>query len=121
MAVDQDRLAAFLHRFVADLGATAAAGSVVVGDRLGLYRALAERPQRPSELARRTGTSPRYVEEWLRGQAAGGYVTYDPATGTYALTPEQAYALADPDSPVYVPAAFQLALGALKAEPRITE
>jgi hypothetical protein len=73
MAVDEDKLMDVLHRFVGDLGATVAAGSVVVGDRLGLCRALAERPQRPSELAHRTGTSPRYVDEWLRGQAAGGY------------------------------------------------
>ena len=59
----------FLHQFVTDLGATVAAGNVVVGDRLGLYRALADRPQRPAELAARTGTAPRYVAEWLRGPA----------------------------------------------------
>jgi 2-polyprenyl-3-methyl-5-hydroxy-6-metoxy-1,4-benzoquinol methylase len=121
MAVDAELLAAFLRRFVGDLGATVAAGSVVVGDRLGLYRALATGPQHPSELAARTGTSARYVEEWLRGQAAGGYVTYDPTEGTYALTAEQAYALTDPDGPVYLPGAFQFALAALRAEPRIAE
>jgi ubiquinone/menaquinone biosynthesis C-methylase UbiE len=121
MAIDEDKLMDFLHRFVGDLGATAAAGNVVVGDRLGLYRALAERPQRPAELANRTGTSPRYVEEWLRGQAAGGYVEYQPTDGTYSLTEEQAFVLTNPDGPVYAPGAFQLALGALRAEPRITE
>jgi len=121
MAVDQDRLAQFLHRFVGDLGATMAAGSIVVGDRLGLYRALADRPLRPQELAARTGTAPRYVEEWLRGQAAGGYVEYDAATEQYSLTEEQAFALTDPDGPVFAPGAFQLALGALKAEPEITK
>ena len=121
MAVDLDKLDEFVNRFVGDLGATIAAGSVIVGDRLGLYRALADKPQRPQELAERTGTTPRYVEEWLRGQAAGGYVEYDPATGSYSLTEEQAFALTDPDGPVYAPGAFQLALGALRAEPRIVE
>ncbi|HEU4948663.1 MAG TPA: class I SAM-dependent methyltransferase [Kribbella sp.] len=121
MAVDQDRLMDFLHRFVGDLGAAMAAGGVVVGDRLGLYRALAEAPLRPEELAGRTGTVPRYVEEWLRGQAAGGYVEYNAETGQYWLTEEQAFALTDPDGPIYAPGAFQLALGTLRAEPQITE
>jgi ubiquinone/menaquinone biosynthesis C-methylase UbiE len=111
----------FLHQFVTDLGATVAAGNVVIGDRLGLYRALADRRQRPAELAARTGTAPRYVEEWLRGQAAGGYVQYHPADDTYSMTEEQAFALTNPDGPVYVPGAFQLALGALRAEPQVTE
>ena len=121
MAVDQDKLMEFLGRFVADLGATMAAGNVLVGDRLGLYRALADQPARPQELAERTGTAPRYVEEWLRGQAAGGYVAYDPTTGAYSLTEEQAFALTDPDGAVYAPGGFQLALAALRAEPRITD
>ena len=121
MDIDQDKLMDFLHRFVGDLGATIAAGNVVVGDRLGLYRALAEQPMGPAELARRTGTATRYVDEWLRGQAAGGYISYDPADGTYALTPEQAFALTDPDGAVFAPGAFQLALGALRSEPRVAE
>ncbi len=121
MDIDQDKLMDFLHRFVGDLGAAMAAGNVVVGDRLGLYRALAERPMLPAELAQSTGTATRYVDEWLRGQAAGGYVTYDPALGTYALTPEQAFALTDPDGAVFAPGAFQLALGALRSEPKVTE
>ena len=112
----------FLGKFVGDLGATMAAGSVVVGDRLGLYKALAGKPQTAQELADATGTDPRYVEEWLRGQAAGGYVGFDAAGGgTYSLSEEQAFALTDPDGPVYVPGAFELALGSLKAVPRITE
>ena len=121
MDIDQDKLMDFLHRFVGDLGAAMAAGNVVVGDRLGLYRALAERPMLPAELAQSTGTATRYVDELLRGQAAGGYVTYDPALGTYALTPEQAFALTDPDGAVFAPGAFQLALGALRSEPKVTE
>lgn len=119
MTIDQDKFNAFLGRFVGDLGATMAAGSVVVGDQLGLYRALAERPQEPHELAAATGTAARYTEEWLRGQAAGGYVEYDPDTGRYWMTEEQAFALTDPDGPVYLPGAFQLAVGALRAAPAV--
>ena len=121
MAINTDKLNEFLGRFVGDLAATMAAGNVVIGHRLGLYRALASGPARAGELAERTQTSPRYIEEWLRGQAAGGYVDYDPGTQTYSMTEEQAFALANPDGGVYVPGAFVLALGTLKAEPRIAE
>ena len=121
MAIEQDKLTEFLHKFVADLGATMAAGNVLVGDRLGLYRALAQQPMQPHQLASHTGTATRYVDEWLRGQAAGGYVEYDPQTGAYSLTPEQAFALTDPDGAVFAPGAFELALGALRSEPKVTE
>ena len=121
MAVDQDRLMEFLGTFVGDLGATVAAGSVVLGDQLGLYRGLAQGAASAEELARRTDTDPRYVAEWARGQAAGGYIQYDPATDAYSLTQEQAFALTDPDGVVFVPGAFQLALGALDARQRIAE
>jgi ubiquinone/menaquinone biosynthesis C-methylase UbiE len=94
---------------------------VVTGHRLGLYRALATGPASAAKLAGRTQTSPRYITEWLRGQAAGGYVEYNSATETYSMTEEQAFALASPDGGVYIPGAFVLALGTLKAEPRITE
>ena len=120
MAVDGDALNAFLGRFVEDLGATAAAAGVVIGHRLGLYRALAEGPASAAELADRTGTQARPVAEWLRGQAAGGYVTQ--AGGeVYSLSAEQAFCLADPDGPVYLPGAFLLALGALRAERRVAD
>jgi ubiquinone/menaquinone biosynthesis C-methylase UbiE len=119
MAVDMDKLQEFLGRFVADLGATFAAGNVVIGHRLGLYKALADAPASAAELAERTETNPRYIAEWLRGQAAGGYVEFDPAADRYSLTEEQAFALANPDGGVYIPGAFVLALGTLKAEPRI--
>jgi ubiquinone/menaquinone biosynthesis C-methylase UbiE len=121
MAIDTDKLQQFLGRFVADLGATVAAGNVVIGHRLGLYQALAAGPARAEELAARTQTNPRYIAEWLCGQAAGGYVEYDPVASTYSMTEEQAFALANPDGAVYVPGAFVLALGALKAERRITD
>ena len=121
MAIDTDKLQQFLGRFVADLGATVAAGNVVIGHRLGLYQALAAGPARAEELAARTQTNPRYIAEWLCGQAAGGYVEYNPAASTYSMTEEQAFALANPDGAVYAPGAFVLALGALKAERRITD
>ena len=121
MGIDQDKLMDFLHKFVGDLGATMAAGNVLVGDRLGLYRVLAEHPMLPYELAERTGTATRYVDEWLRGQAAGGYVEYDPQTGAYSLTPEQAFALTDPEGAVFMPGAFELALGALRSDHKVTE
>ena len=120
MTIDQDKLGELLGTFVADLGATIGAGNVVVGHRLGLYRNLAGAPATAEQLAQDTGTDPRYVAEWLCGQAAGGYVTYDPATEQFSLTEEQAYALADPDG-LYLPGAFVLALGALRAESQITD
>jgi ubiquinone/menaquinone biosynthesis C-methylase UbiE len=121
MAIDTDKLNEFLGRFVTDLGATVAAGNVVIGHNLGLYKALAAAPATASELAAATQTSPRYVAEWLRGQAAGGYVKYDPADDTYSMTEEQAFALTNPDGGIYAPGAFVLALGTLQAVPRITE
>ena len=121
MAIDHDKLHELLSTFVTDLGATVAAGNVVIGHRLGLYKALSAGPSSAYQLAVRTRTSPRYVAEWLRGQAAGGYVEYDAASDSYSMTEEQAYALTDRDGDVYVPGAFVLALGALQAEPRITE
>jgi ubiquinone/menaquinone biosynthesis C-methylase UbiE len=121
MAVDQDRLMDFLHRFVGDLGATVAAASVVIGDELGLYRGLLQGPATGAQLAARTDTDPRYVTEWARNQAAGGYLTYDAATDEYSLTDEQAFALTDPTGPVFLPGAFQLALGAIAAREQIAQ
>jgi ubiquinone/menaquinone biosynthesis C-methylase UbiE len=120
VAIDEAKLNEFLGRFVSDLGATAAAGNIVIGHRLGLFRALAEGPATAQELAARTDTNERYIAEWLRGQAAGGYVEYDAATDTYSMTEEQVFALANPDGGVYVPGAFVLALGAFKANDQIT-
>ncbi|MGH3788625.1 MAG: class I SAM-dependent methyltransferase [Pseudonocardiaceae bacterium] len=118
--MNHNKVLDFLGRLVTDLGATDAAGSVVIGHRLGLYRALAQGSATPEQFAERTGCHPRYLTEWLRGQAAGGYVGYDPATGEFSLSEEQAFCLADPNGP-NAPAAFLTALGMLRAEPRITE
>jgi len=122
MSIDENRLNELLHRAVSDFGATFHAGMVVIGDQLGLYKALAEvGPLTPSELAERTVTVERYVREWLNSQAAGGYVTYHPDTGRYSLSPEQAFTMADESSPAFLPGAFQLASAALKATPKIAE
>jgi ubiquinone/menaquinone biosynthesis C-methylase UbiE len=119
--IDKDQLNAFLGKFVGDLGASVHAGMVVIGEKLGLYKALAEGPTNAAELAKKTGTDERYLREWLASQAAGGYVTYDESTHQFSLTPEQAFTLAAEDSPAYLPGAFELALGSLAAVPRIAE
>jgi 2-polyprenyl-3-methyl-5-hydroxy-6-metoxy-1,4-benzoquinol methylase len=120
--IDADKLQEFVFRAVDEVGATLNAALVVMGDKLGLYRALAGAGAlSPAELADRTGTSERYVREWLNAQAAGGYVHYDPDGSRYALPPEQSVALADPDSPAYLPGFFQLALGSVIDSPKIVE
>jgi SAM-dependent methyltransferase len=120
--VDGDKLMDFVFNAVGEVGATLNAALVVMGDKLGLYTAMAGAGAlTPTELARRSGVSERYVREWLNAQAAGGYVAYDPATGGYTLPPEQTVALTDPDSPAYLPGFFQIAVGSVIDSPRITE
>jgi 2-polyprenyl-3-methyl-5-hydroxy-6-metoxy-1,4-benzoquinol methylase len=122
MALDQNKLNEMLHRGVNEFGATLHAACVILGDKLGLYKGLAAGgAQTPAELAKRTGTTERYVREWLSSQAAGGYVTLDAATGKFHLSEEQAFTLADEKSPAFLPGAFQLALAATKAVPRLVE
>lgn len=121
MSVDMGKLNAFIGQFVGDLGAAVHAGMVVIGEKLGLYKALAVEPMTSAQLAAKTSTDERYVREWLASQAAGGYISYDDKTQTFFLTEEQAFTLANEDSPAYLPGAFQLALGSLAAVPRIAE
>jgi 2-polyprenyl-3-methyl-5-hydroxy-6-metoxy-1,4-benzoquinol methylase len=122
MAIDQDKLHDFLIKAVTDFGAVFNAALICIGDKLGLYKALVDGgAQTPAELAKRTNTAERYVREWLSNQAAGGYVTYEAATGKFSLSEEQAFGLADESSPVFLPGAFQLALAAVKAEEKIGE
>ena len=90
MALDMDKLNAFLEQFVGDLGAAVHSGMVVIGEKLGLYKALAEGPLNSAELAAKTRTDERYVREWLGSQAAGGYVTYNEQTLKFSLSEEQA-------------------------------
>jgi 2-polyprenyl-3-methyl-5-hydroxy-6-metoxy-1,4-benzoquinol methylase len=120
--VDGEKLMQFVFRAVDEVGATLNAALVVMGDKLGLYRALAGGGALTSdELAERSGTAERYVREWLNAQAAGGFVAYDRETKRYTLLPEQAVALTDEDSPAYLPGFFQIALGSVIDSPRITE
>jgi hypothetical protein len=121
-ALDPDKLNQFVFRAVEEVGATLNAALVVIGDKLGLYRKLAESgPTTAVELATRTATAERYVREWLNTQAAGGYVEYDPLSAHYFLAPEQAVALTDPQSPAYLPGFFQTALGSVIDSPKILE
>src|SRR5271166_2926460 len=122
VAVDGQKLEQFVFRAVDEVGSALNAALVVMGDKLGLYRALAGAGGlTPVELARRTAVSERYVREWLNAQAAGGYVEYDPVGGTYALPPEQAVALTDEESPAFLPGFFQIALGTVIDSPRVTQ
>lgn len=106
MAVDENKLNEFLGRAIGDLGAAMSAMLVLIGDELGLYSALAEARWTSTGLAERTGTDERYVREWLANQAAGGYVDYDAADGTFHLSDEQALCLANPDGPVDLPGGY---------------
>jgi len=119
--INMDQLNAFLGKFIDDLGASVHAGMVVIGEKLGLYKALADAPATSAELAKKTGTDERYLREWLASQAAGGYILYDASTQRFSLSPEQVFTLATEDSPAYLPGAFELALGSLAAVPRIAE
>lgn len=120
--VDVDKLMAFVFRCVEEVGATLNAGLVVMGDKLGYYRSMAASgPTTPSRLAQETGTAEPYAREWLNAQAAGGIVDFDPATGEYALPPEQVVAFTDESSPAFLPGFFQIALGTVQDSWRITE
>jgi 2-polyprenyl-3-methyl-5-hydroxy-6-metoxy-1,4-benzoquinol methylase len=108
MSIDEQRLNAFLGKAVGDLGAAVSAVLVSIGDELGLYKAIAAGAVTAGELAAKTGTSERYIREWLANQAAGGYVEYDPASQKFSMTPEQALCLADPNGPADVPGAYSI-------------
>jgi len=120
-AIDMNKLNSFIGQFVTDLGAAVHTGMVVIGEKLGLYKALARGAMTSAQLAAKTQTDERYLREWLASQAAGGYVTYDEQSSQFSLSAEQAFALASEDSPAYLPGAFELALGSLAAVPRIAE
>lgn len=120
--IDEQKLSDLVETSLVDLGATVHAALAVIGDELGLYAALdVDGPLSSAELAEETNTAERYVREWLRAQAAGGYVTYDPETNRYSLSPEQAYVLANRESPVFMPGAFQLVTSASKIGPELRE
>lgn len=117
-AIDESKLNAFMGKAVSDMGAAMHATLIVVGDKLGLYRAMAGAGWvTPAQLAAKTSTSERYVREWLHANAASGYVTYDSATGAFQLPPEQAFALTVQD----LPGAFHIISACFKDEPKITQ
>ncbi|WP_405064818.1 methyltransferase domain-containing protein [Kribbella sp. NBC_01510] len=115
VAIDGDKLMGFVFKAVDEVGATLNAALVVMGDRLGYYQALADLgPLTPGELAESTSTDEHYTREWLKAQAAGGFVEYDAGTGRFTLPPEQTVAMTDPNSPAYLPGFFQIALGTVQ-------
>jgi SAM-dependent methyltransferase len=120
--LDPAKLEQFVFRAVEEVGATLNAALVVMGDRLGLYRAMAGAGAlTPTEIAERTGTAERYLREWLNAQAAGGYVAYDPESERYSLPPEQTVALTETDSPAFLPGLFETAFGSILDAPRIID
>ncbi len=122
MPLDEGKLHQLVMRALGDIASAVNAGLVVIGDKLGLWKALAAGgPMTSAELAARTGTAERYVREWLNAQAASDFVTYDPATGRYGMTPEQAEAFANDDSPACVLGGFQSMTAALRAAPQLHE
>ena len=121
-AIDEARVEEFMGRVVTDMGAAMNAPLTRIGEKLGLYKALAHAgPLSSEEVAERTSTSERYVREWLRSQAAGGYVTYDPETDRYTLPDEHALALADEESPFYVLGGFDVIAAVQADEDEIAE
>jgi SAM-dependent methyltransferase len=120
--IDPGKLEAFIGKVVTDFGAALSSSLVYIGQKLGLYKALADGgAMTPEELATRTETQERYVREWLINQATGGYVEYDAATGRFHLTPEQKVALTDEDSPFFVGGGFYVVKAMANATPRIAD
>ncbi len=122
MEVDSDKLGALVGTVVGDMGAAMSGALVVLGDKLGLYKALAAQgPATPGDLAARTGCAERYVREWLSAQAAGGYIQYDKASGLFSLSPEQALVFATEGHPAFMAGGFEIVAAVFRDEPRIAE
>ena len=120
--IDQEKLNALLGQAVQDMGASLHAALIVIGDKLGLYRAMADgTPVTPAELAARTSTSERYVREWLNANAAGNYVQYHAESRSYSLSPEQAFALALDNTPIHLPGFYHMLASCMKDEEKLTE
>src|ERR1700704_2045304 len=121
MDVNPDKLNTFIGKMLGDVGAAMNASLMLIGDKLGLYKALAAKgPMNSAELAQATGTSERYVREWLPGPAGPGYVEYDRAAGKFSMAPEQDMILGDEDSPVFMGAIGNLVAATLLDEPKIS-
>jgi 2-polyprenyl-3-methyl-5-hydroxy-6-metoxy-1,4-benzoquinol methylase len=120
--IDPSKLNTFLGQAISEMGAAMNAALIVLGDKLGLYKAMnGAGPMTSEEVAKKTNLNERYVREWLSAQAAGGFLTYDPAAKTFTLQPEQAFALAMEDSPVFLPGFFNIVSAVMKDVPKIEE
>jgi len=121
--IDEQKLHDFMLKAVGDIASTISAMLVIIGDRLGLYKAMAEsgQPITSEELAKKTNINERLIREWLANQAAGGYITYDASNRKYSLPPEQVMALADENSPVYIHGAYQAIRSYFKDEDKFVE
>jgi len=121
-APDADKLNALLGKLVGDLGAAAGAALVLLGDRLGIYKAMADgKAVTPDDLAAKTGLHARYLREWLSAQAAAGYIDYNAKSKKFKLTPEQACAFADEGGPAFFAGAFEVAQSMWLDEPKVAE
>jgi SAM-dependent methyltransferase len=122
MVVDEAKLHEFIGKAVGEWGAAYGVLLTFVGDRLGLFKAMAGAGELTAEeLAKKTGTHPRIIKEWLSAQIAGGFVTYNPSNDMYTLPEEQALALTDENSPVYIAGEYQVLMGLFKDEEKIIE
>jgi SAM-dependent methyltransferase len=120
--IDQEKLNALLGQAVHDMGAALHAALILIGDKLGLYRAMADGSLlTPADLAARTGTAERYVREWLNANAAGNYVQYHSESGSYSLSPEQAFVLALDNTPIHLPGFYHMLASCMKDEEKLTE
>ncbi|MGA7626588.1 MAG: class I SAM-dependent methyltransferase [Candidatus Acidiferrales bacterium] len=120
--LNEAKLHQFMMKAVGEMGAAMNTALILVGDKLGLYKAMSGAgPMTSAEVAAKTNTNERYVREWLAAQAAGGFVTYDPAAGQFTLPPEQGMALADENSPVFLPGYFQIVEASLKSVSKISD
>jgi SAM-dependent methyltransferase len=121
--VDNEKLQKFMGKILSDFGGAASIILAYIGDKLGLYKAMSDfgKPITSTELANLTGTSERYIREWLANQAAGEYLRYDPSSQRYTLPVEQALALTDETSPVYAAGGFQILMSLFRDEPKISE
>jgi SAM-dependent methyltransferase len=121
MAIDENKLNELLGKMLGDVGAAMGAALVLLGDKFGLYKALAAGALTPAELASRTGTVERYAREWAAAQAAAGYINYDAASGKFSMSPEQALLLADENGPAFFPGIYEAAAAAVRDEPKVAE
>ena len=122
MPVDPKKLEEMINKMLGDVGGAMGAALVLLGDKFGLYKTLAEAgPLTAADLAKRTGTAERYIREWCAAQAAAGYIEYDPASGRFSMSPEQAVLLADENGPAFFPAMFEIVAAAVRDEPKVAE